>query len=145
MPHKRPRYIGSIINTTAHLLHGGRDCGFAVIEIEETECFLQIRKYIRSPGDFGLEFEFPNAGWSHAYFDQVYDVCARTMDEVSMSKVIRNDEEFLKVDFGQDFVEAADVICEILSDVFDVNGTTELFVGMENVSPYSPFGKLIDR
>jgi hypothetical protein len=49
------------------LLKRGYDGGFAIVTEQGIDRFLQFRKYIRAPGDFGIHMHFPRTTWSELF------------------------------------------------------------------------------
>ena len=85
------------------LLRRGYDGGFLTINISFSPRFVQLRKYIRAPGDYGIELAFPNARWAEPYFEQVVDVCRRRSLAYSIEKEDAEGAlQFLYVNFERD-------------------------------------------
>lgn len=127
-----PRRLDYLETALNELLRRGFDCGFLLIRISYTNKFVQIRKYINSPGVYGIQFAFPKANWSIRYFETVKEVC-RGIDP---SSYVQDDEgmDFLYVDFGTDVQKAHLCVKRILTEVFGVTQNTKLFVTLENAS-----------
>ena len=62
------------------LLRRGYEGAFVIFTDRETDRFVQIRKYIRAPGCFGLEMHFPRVKWSEPY----YANAQRTMTQMGL-------------------------------------------------------------
>jgi len=127
-----PRTLDTLSGALADLLKRGYDGGFLIISISYSRRFLQIRKYIRQPGNYGIELAFPKAKWSLSCFDAVRDLCRRRgLDSrVSDEGVL----DFLYADFGTNVSEANDCVKEILADIFGVSSKATLFVKLENAT-----------
>ena len=81
--------------------------GIIVIEDRNSEHFIQFRKYILRNGEIGLEFGFPEAPWSTAYFPQLRD--AMTASGTSFRETRETYGRvtaFLHVDCGNDIDKA---------------------------------------
>ena len=101
------------------LLKRGRDGGFIIITDIPSGKFVQIKKYVRRTGDYGLRMDFPKAPWSLAHYDAVSDVLQK--DAVSFSALPTDDDpvtEVIVVDFHRDTGLALAVVERILFDVF---------------------------
>ena len=117
------------------LLKRGYDGGFLIIDISYSRKFLQLRKYIKSPGDYGIELAFPRAKWTVLTFDKLEKLCMESNFQYSIVKeVVNGPLEFLYIDFGRDFSKAHQVVTKILLEVFDVNSDVKLFVRLENAT-----------
>jgi hypothetical protein len=114
------------------LLKRGYNCAFVVIKISYTNKFIQLRKYIDSPSNYGIQLGFPKVKWSLPYFDDVNNICGR-VDSKSM--VVSDGQlDFLYVDFGQDVLKASECVRRILTEVFGVTPKTKLFINLENAA-----------
>lgn len=117
------------------LLKRGYDCGFLIIHISFSRRFLQLRKYIRSPGDYGVELGFPNAKWSSRYFHRVEALCKENAIEFRIErKAIDSPLEFLCVDFGKDHRAATQCVKLILIKIFGVTERHKLFCMLHDSS-----------
>ena len=138
---KGPVYhIDGLIKPISALLKRGYDCGFLIISIGYSgRRFLQLRKYIHGPGNYGIQLAFPNANWAQPYFESVHAICKTR----HLKGVVANDGtlDFLYVDFTRDAIEAYKCVKAILEQTFDVGKDTKLFVRLENAAVED---KLID-
>jgi len=117
------------------LLKRGFNGGFLVIKRWSNPEFLQLRKYIKDPSDYGIELCFPRANWSVAYFDSVSRYCDSNNFEYRSE--IWNDQdgmEFLVVDFGQDVRGASGFVVEIFREVFSVDEQESFRIRLGNSS-----------
>jgi len=135
--------IETIDRAINDLLMRGYDGGFLMIDIAHTSYFLQLQKYINSPGDYGIKFCFPNADWSRVFFQKMIDYTRKNEVEYSiMEKSETGSLEFFCVDFHKNTHEAHNFVKNILLNVFKVNEKVKLFVRLENATTED---KLIDR
>lgn len=134
---KGPAYtLNSIDGPINGLLKQGYDGGFLIINISYSKKFIQFRKYINSPGEYGLSLDFPNARWSSALYEKVKSYCER--NSVEYKTISRHDEgrkmEFLCVDFKRDINMAHEFLKGILCESFGVDGNVKLFARLENAT-----------
>ena len=81
--------------------------------------FIQFRKYINAPAEFGMEMHFPRAEWSQPFYRGVQDVLQR--HKVEFARVPLTDAPIVEVihaDFGRNADIAAQVTCDIVREVF---------------------------
>lgn len=117
------------------LLKRGYNGGFLIIDISHTKYFLQLRKYINAPGEYGIELCFPNAVWSNEYFKTLVDLCKNGGINYSIAKRNEKDAlEFLCIDFAKDEHKAHKFVKRILLEVFKVDDDIKLFVRLENAT-----------
>jgi len=130
---KGPAYNLERLETAiSALLRRGFDYGFLVIKISYSIKFIQFRKYINAPGDYGIQFGFPKAKWSRPYFDDVFRIC-REID--SGSYIIDADGiDFIYVEFKRDVKKAHLCAKRVLTEVFGVTDETKLFVTLEDAA-----------
>jgi hypothetical protein len=125
------------------LLKRGYDGGFLVIDISRSKYFIQLRKYINTPGDYGIELCFPNAKWSSQFFDKLIAFCIKEGIEYSIAKESANGSlEFLYIDFDKDSNRAHNYVKKILQEIFELDVNTKLFIRLENATLED---ELIDR
>ncbi len=125
------RCLDDLETAIEQLLKRGYNCGYLVIKVSYTCKFVQLRKYITGPGDFGVQLAFPKARWSRAYFDHVEKIC-RSIDSAMCWVGDVEGMEFLYMDFGKDSKKASRCVAEILAKVFGVSSTTKLFVSLNH-------------
>ncbi|CAB1060380.1 hypothetical protein D1BOALGB6SA_5146 [Olavius sp. associated proteobacterium Delta 1] len=117
------------------LLRRGYNDGSLVINVHHSKYFLQLRKYIYKPGNYGIKLCFPNAKWSEQVFVKLTDFCKNTGIEYSIGKEIAEEPlEFLHVDFGKDVTKAHNTIKNIILKVFEFDDSIKLFVRLENAA-----------
>lgn len=117
------------------LLRRGYHNGFLVINIHRSKYFLQLKKYIYKPGDYGIKLSFPNAKWSEQIFPKLTKFCKDSGVEYSVGKEIAEEPlEFLHVDFGKDVTKAHNTIKDIILKVFKFDDNIKLFVRLENAA-----------
>jgi hypothetical protein len=123
------------------LLRRGYDGGFIVIKRYRKTPFVQLRKYIRCPGDYGIELSFPMVDWSMRYVPAVEQLCdAQNLGHTKESH--RGAMPFLYVDFGHDVENAHSFVVRVLTDVFGWSEDTKCFALLEHGDPRDV---LIDR
>jgi hypothetical protein len=101
------------------LLKRGYDGAFAVLTDQPSGLFVQFRKYIRRPGECGIEMHFPRAPWSEPYYVGVQLVLRR--NGVAFERIglqIEPTTEVIRADFCQDVALAARVVTDIVVSVF---------------------------
>jgi hypothetical protein len=131
-PAKTLKTIGKPISD---LLRRGYNGAFLVIDVSHTKYFLQLRKYISAPGEYGIELFFPNAKWSINFFNKLIDLCENEKIRYSLTKKNDNEQlEFLCIDFAKNSHDAYSFIKRILLEVFEVNEDTKLFIRLENAT-----------
>jgi len=117
------------------LLKRGFDGGFLLINISYSKKFIQLRKYINSNNNFGIELVFPKAKWSLKFFDKIKSFCRdNNIHYLIRKEKAKHTLDFLYVDFGNDSKRAYDIVKRILLDVFEIKETTKLFLRLENAS-----------
>jgi hypothetical protein len=137
------RTIETIKQPIKDLLQRGFDGGFLIIDVSSSKYFLQLRKYINEPGDYGIELSFPIAKWSLNLSDKLTEFCNRCGIAYNLEKdENKGSLDFLYIDFGKDYKKAHEYVSRILLEVFDINPDAKLFVRLENATVED---KLIDR
>ncbi len=128
--------LESISKPIEDLLVRGYDDGFLIIDASGTNYFIQLRKYIITSDNYGIELSFPKADWSKNFFIQLIDYCDRSGIKYSLSKEdsMKNALEFLHIDFGKDVNKAHGLIKKIITEIFGLSKSTKLFVRLENAS-----------
>jgi hypothetical protein len=118
------------------LLRRGYNGGFLVIKVPYSSKFVQLRKYIHSPGKYGIELGFPRAKWSEMYFDDVFAYCKRAgLQPVLKDEIWRNSTmEFIYADFGRDIDMAHSCILYILIEILRVNEKKGFYALLERGS-----------
>lgn len=120
--------------------------GFLVIEDLDANRFIQFRKYIPGGqiGGHGLEFSFPNAPWSRAYFPKLRDIL--TAKGIPFREARENRGHvtaFIHVDCGQDVEMAFDLARRCFFDIFGLAPDTRFKSTAKN---YSALGdEIVDR
>jgi hypothetical protein len=129
-----PYTLASIERPIQALLKRGYDGGLLFIEIGLSgKRFLQLRKYITAPGDYGIKLGFPRARWSRDLFPKVETFCSRSQIQYKVQR--DNGMDFLHVDFGRDLALAYRCVRGMLVEVFGAQERTKLFAKLENASP----------
>ena len=135
--------IESIERPIKDLLKRGYNGGFLTIDSPRSKKFLQLRKYINAPGDYGIELCFPNTEWSTQIFKKLKNFCIKSGIDYSIAKEDPSGPlEFLYIDFGKDDYKAHECLKKILLEIFELDKNTKLFVKLENATIKD---KLIDR
>jgi len=141
---KGPAKTLEMLNKPIHdLLKRGYNGAYLMIDVSGMNYFLQLRKYIRIPGDYGIELCFPNAEWSSNFFKKLIELSEKEEVESSITEK-NNDEslEFLCIDFKRDGDKAFQFVKRVLLQVFEVDKNVRLFVRLENATTED---KLIDK
>ncbi len=134
------RHLDDLLRILGELLRRGFDCGFVVIKIGYSNRFIQFRKYINAPGEYGIQFGFPRARWSQPYFAEVLKVC-REIDPACT--IINNGNmDFLYVECEKDVQKAYLCAQRVLTEVFNVTSKTKLFVTLGHAALWDD--KIID-
>ena len=139
---QRPRryrnvQVGELARFIQTLLKRGYQGGLLILETKTSRSdrrFLQFSKYIREDGRAGLEFGFPNAPWSRAY----YDALRRELDAKGVAFTLqdtgRHDTtQFLVVDLERD-VTKAQRVAELAVPIVFGGASTGFQAHYENVS-----------
>jgi hypothetical protein len=136
--------LASIEEPIGALLKRGYDGGFLVIKISYSRKFIQLRKYINAPGEYGISLVFPKAAWSLGYFDKLEEFCKKVGIDytIEMGGSDKHAMEFLFVDFGKDSARAHEFVVQLLVEVFNVDEDVTLFVRLEDAAVED---RLIDR
>ena len=117
------------------LLNRGYDGSFLIVNIYRSKNFLQLRKYINAPDDYGIKLCFPNAKWSAQLFIKLKEFCDQNGIKYTIAEEKANKPlEFLYIDFAKEFFEAHKYVKNILLEVFGVNKNVKLFVRLENAT-----------
>jgi hypothetical protein len=125
------------------LLKRGYDGGFLILSVSRSKCFVQLRKYIKESGLYGIELCFPNANWSAQYFEALIDFCIREDIEYLIAKENTDGPlEFLYIDFNRDIQKAHRYIKKIFKEILGVDENVKLYSRLENASVED---KLIDK
>jgi hypothetical protein len=125
------------------LLNRGYDNAFLIINISHSKNFLQLKKYIKEPGEYGIRLCFPNARWSNKFFKKLIIFCDRKAINYTITEENANEPlTFLIIDFTKDVEKANRYVKEILLEIFEVDKNVKLFVRLENAAIEN---KLIDR
>jgi len=125
------------------LLRRGYHNGFLVINIHRSKYFIQVKKYIYNPGNYGIQLSFPNAKWSAQIFPKLYNFFKDSGIECSIGNEMADEPlEFLHVDFGKDVAKAHNTIKDIILKVFEFDDNIKFFVRLENATVDN---ELIDR
>lgn len=138
-----PYTLESIEDAINALLKRGYNGGFLVINIAKSEYFIQLRKYIRGPGDYGILLAFPHAEWSQGLFPQLKEFCEShgITYFIEVEKALKP-LEFLHVDFEKDSAKAHNVVKGIILEVFGFDKDVKLFGKLEHGSVKD---ELVDR
>lgn len=128
--------LESISKPIEDLLVRGYDGGFLIIDASGTNYFTQLRKYIITSDNYGIELSFPKAEWSKDFFTQLVAFCDQNgiKYKISKDRSIQKPLEFLQVDFGKDANKAHALIKRIFIEIFGLSENAKLFVRLENAS-----------
>lgn len=117
----RPLPASAIPDRLEWLLRCGDDGEFLVIGDLATERFVQLRKYVHGPGDYGLSFDFPRAPWSAKYYDELQSQTEHDGTHFVLQPTLDAPvTEFLQLDCGRDIELARRVVDRVLFDIFQV-------------------------
>jgi hypothetical protein len=101
------------------LFDSGYNGATMVISDMTADRFVQFRKYIRQPGDIGIEAHFPSAPWSKPYYNLVAELLRkRGKDFEVLTTNTRPTTELMRIDFGSDVAQAIEWAIEVFGVVF---------------------------
>lgn len=104
------------------LLNKGLDHAFCVFEPEDSDLWVQVRKYFDAQGDAALEISFPLADWTSQYVESLYHLleqkCALYSTKLEDPKIPM---EFVYVDCRDDVDYANELVSEIFVSVFKIH------------------------
>jgi hypothetical protein len=119
---KEPRDYESMAPTFRRLLRSGLNGGFIVITHARSKLWIQLSKYIRATGDYGIELSFPEVEWTRPYFARVQALVEA--HRLPSRIVIASDgTRFLDIDFAADLETALATGRAIFRDVFGASLT----------------------
>lgn len=122
------------------LLQRGLENGLLTIKPVNQHQFIQLRKYIKTKGEFGIRLDFPNSEWSTDYYKGVQEA----LDKLKIQYAFEygsDGMQFLTVDFKKNIEMASTALQAILRDVFLFNNEQKYKVQLDNASPWD---ELID-
>ncbi|HID70189.1 MAG TPA: hypothetical protein EYP35_06965 [Desulfobacterales bacterium] len=134
---KGPQHsLSSLRQPITDLLRRGYNGGFLIIDVSGSKFFVQFRKYINKPKDYGIELSFPQVERSGPYFDRLISICKEGNYDFEIVKEKQDNESlnFLYVDFGQNISKAHNFVKIVIVDVFDLEEDVVLYVRLENAS-----------
>jgi len=117
------------------LLKRGRDGAVLVVSHEATNRFVQFRKYIHAPGDYGLSFDFPRAPWSERYYAEFKARLEQAGRQFMLQPT--NDSpvtEFILVDCARDLGLCRALAEMVLFEVFALPPESRFKVTAEDIS-----------
>lgn len=121
---KYGRYsLDDLRSSLAYLLRCGLDGGSMTITFKPLEKSIRFQKYIRSKGDYGIEFSFPGADWSSPYFPVLKDYCVEKGMDFRMVEEEgdgRNPTETFHVDFGKNIERANEFSIHVINDILGI-------------------------
>jgi hypothetical protein len=133
-----PRPVGGVEGALIALLRQGYDGGQLTLRVPGKEDrFFFFLKYIRGPGDYGVELLLSSEGMSSEFFAAAANFLRwRTpiCKEVEGEGGDGHPSPALKVDFGKDTAEAARVVIELLHKVFDLTREDSIRVRLDNAA-----------
>jgi hypothetical protein len=118
----------------------GYDGGFIIIEIPKTGQFLQFRKYIIEKGNVGIQFDYPLTPSTKSYYGLVKDLLINIGVHYQVEDIDRTYrgkqlvEEFIVIDFGQDFKKAASIAQEIIKSIYQIDTQKTVDISFGRVS-----------
>ncbi|WP_446011135.1 hypothetical protein [Candidatus Electrothrix sp.] len=130
------RSLETVKRPIQDLLVRGYNGGFLIIDVSGTNYFIQLRKYIISSNNYGIELSFPKAKWSEQFFRSLTEYCDLSQVKYSISKSTEphNELDFLNIDFGKDTHKAHNFVKTIITEIFGLKEDVELFVRLENAT-----------
>ncbi len=129
----------------AYLLRSGFRGAWVRIRPAAAECKLaiQFEKYIRGPGDYGIELVFPVLKWSREFAPQVQAYCrARELHLRVRPKLSSHAREAIFVDCGQDPELAFELARHIWIEIFALEASTSHRIERYGLSTD---GELVDK
>lgn len=114
------------------LLNRGYDKGFLIIRIKSSKKFIQIRKYVNSIDEYGIELGFPKAKWSLEYFKDLEDMCIQ--NNINYEYVYEEPLDFIYIDFNSNIEYAYNTIKKILIEIFNQNENSRFFIRMDRIA-----------
>jgi hypothetical protein len=118
------------------LLRRGHNGARMFVDVPGEQEYLQFTKYIASPGRFGLEMAFPDAGWSRQSYANVRRFLSTQQLPLREERTGRPDTvAFLNVDFARDVDRAAEVAAALLSEHLQVAPNRRVVVRLLDISP----------
>ncbi|MBU2627781.1 MAG: hypothetical protein KKE61_04125 [Proteobacteria bacterium] len=117
------------------LLKRGLNNGFLIVEISKTDYFLQFRKYINKPGDYGIELYFPDTVWSHSFVEGLIRLCKNEQITHKIEKKTPGIEfDFICVDFKKDTQKAQSFMKKVFFEIFKIDDNKHFYYRFENIS-----------
>lgn len=111
--------------------------------VADTKLAIQFDKYIRGPGDYGIELVFPVLKWSRGLAPQLEAYCrAREMPMRVRPKLSSHAREAIFVDCGQDPELAFELARHIWIEIFGLETSTPHRIERYGLSTD---GELVDR
>ncbi len=140
-PAKHQVSLGGLDSYLAILLRRGYDGGYVLIQEPASHTgqgrFVQFRKYITSPGRFGIEFSFPDAPWSHEYFERTRSFLGEIGYPIRHERFPDGDVlGFLNVDLVHDVSTGARIASYIMTEIFRLPVDMRVFVTLHDISPH---------
>lgn len=114
---REPQDYDTVSPVFGRLLRSGLNGGFIIITHARSKTWIQLSKYIRARGDYGIELSVPEVDWTRPYFAQIEALIDRHR---LVSRIVAGSDgtRFLDVDFGKDAQKAAETGRAIFRDVF---------------------------
>ncbi len=128
-----PKPVDSLPIILTDLLRRGYHHGFLIINLPYSKKFLQVRKYINKPGEYGIELAFPNSKWSFDYFLKVEKFCID--QSINYLKLQDGILEFLYIDFKKDIEYASKTIKDLLKILYGVDEGGKILIRLGNGTP----------
>ena len=135
--------LSELKDLIGQLLRRGFADGFLIIKDKGTGNWIELRKYLFSPENYGLNICFPHLDWSKDQFSLLQKYCDENGIEYQLSKDDHFDRapEYLFIDCKKDFSEADSIVNMIMSSIFGLPKEHELNIELRNISPWN---ELID-
>lgn len=127
--------LAGLERVTAQLLRQGFADGFLSIQARKTWKYLELTKYIRAKGDYGLRLHVPIEPWSEPYLGMVQAYCSREKIEFSVENEDPDLEILsLRIDCQKDVSRAYELVRTIFTRIYRVPETSKFSVVLRNCS-----------
>lgn len=129
--------LAGLERVIAQLLKTGFADGFLSIQARKTRKYLELTKYIRAKGDYGIRLHVPVESWSEAYLGMVQAHCSSEGIEFSFeSRDPEIGEVCLCIDCRKNASKAYGLVRTIFTRIFGVPESNTFSVVLRNGSPW---------
>ena len=120
------------------LLDRGFDGGTLVLSLNNSDKFLQYKKYILTDGCYGVRMDFPKADWSSDYFEVLRGyLITESIDYEEVVAKNENELGFISVNLKEDIVFSSKLSCYVFEKIMDADEKASYTACYENVSPWN--------